>query len=513
MPRVAPEANVIQPHRHGVGARHHAAATAKPAEFVALLGETDDTPTASPSPQGSLLAAASGLPASIQPNAPTGDAQPSIVPQIAENTDCGSEDQSAATPPPAPAATADTDGGTEVKEKASKLEDATISAIDDVKPAGTDTGPPAPTSDGTAPAQAVVVAVAPAQVAAIAAPPPAAVPITDVPVANGPVIPAGEPASDRAAIIAELAPSNAAAAAGTRGAPPEGAGRPAAEDGKGQPPRKGAAGLSGIEARSSGNNATKAVHAKPGGGTDDAAPAAGGDEQDDPRVEAKAGPNAPPSGQSEVARARPVRAVGAEAEQKLGETSIRPPAETQADGAADRSVTQLAVLQQPGERAANVVAAAAPAGGYAAGSIATAVPIAGLALQIAARAQAGSNRFEIRLDPPELGRIDVRLDVDREGRVSSRLVAEKAETLELLRREAPELERALQQAGLKTSDNGMQFTLRDQSFGGANQDSRDSYWGAAAKLVVQDPEMDAVDSLPGNRDRSLQLGTGIDIRV
>src|SRR5262249_27286512 len=155
-----------------------------------------------------------------------------------------------------------------------------------------------------------------------------------------------------------------------------------------------------------------------------------------------------------------------------------------------------------------------PAAAYTSDPIATAVPIAGLALQIAARAQAGNNRFEIRLDPPELGRIDVRLDVDREGRVSSRLVAEKAETLELLRREAPELERALQQAGLKTSDNGMQFTLRDQSFGGANQGSTDGYWrSSAAKLVVPDPEMAAADGLPGNSDRALRLGAGIDIRV
>src|SRR5262249_35481774 len=48
------------------------------------------------------------------------------------------------------------------------------------------------------------------------------------------------------------------------------------------------------------------------------------------------------------------------------------------------------------------------------------VPVAGLAVEIAARAQAGRNRFEIRLDPPELGRIDVRLDVDASGQVTSR---------------------------------------------------------------------------------------------
>src|SRR5262249_22734419 len=97
-----------------------------------------------------------------------------------------------------------------------------------------------------------------------------------------------------------------------------------------------------------------------------------------------------------------------------------------------------------------------------------AVPIAGLAVQIASRAPDGNKRFDIRLDPPELGRIDVRLDVDQGGKVTSRLIVERADTLDLLRRDAPQLERALQHAGLNT-DGGLQFSLRDQSFAGRDQ--------------------------------------------
>jgi chemotaxis protein MotD len=138
-----------------------------------------------------------------------------------------------------------------------------------------------------------------------------------------------------------------------------------------------------------------------------------------------------------------------------------------------------------------------------------AIPIAGLALEIAARAQSGNTRFEIRLDPPELGRVDVRLDVDRHGQVTSRLVVEKAETLDLLRREAPELERALQQAGLKTGDSGLQFTLRDQSFAGGDRDTG----GRAARLLVTDPELAAVDAATTSYGRNLRLGSGVDIRI
>ena len=92
-----------------------------------------------------------------------------------------------------------------------------------------------------------------------------------------------------------------------------------------------------------------------------------------------------------------------------------------------------------------------------------AIPFAGVAIEIAGKALAGKNHFEIRLDPPELGRIEVRLDVDRDGNVTSRMIADRADTLDLLRRDASGLERALQDAGLKTSDNGLQFSLRDQS--------------------------------------------------
>ena len=138
-----------------------------------------------------------------------------------------------------------------------------------------------------------------------------------------------------------------------------------------------------------------------------------------------------------------------------------------------------------------------------------AVPIAGLAVEIVARAQDGSKRFEIRLDPPELGRIDVRLDVDQAGKVTSRLVVERAETLDLLRRDAPQLERALQHAGLNT-EGGLEFSLRDQSF--ANRDQqRDG--GQPSRLIIPEDEPVAAEAARRGYGRMIGLGGGVDIRV
>jgi flagellar hook-length control protein FliK len=137
-----------------------------------------------------------------------------------------------------------------------------------------------------------------------------------------------------------------------------------------------------------------------------------------------------------------------------------------------------------------------------------AVPIAGLAVEIVSRAEAGLKRFDIRLDPPDLGRIDVRLDVDHNGRVTSRLIVERADTLDLLRRDAPSLERALQQAGLKT-DGGIDFSLRDQSF--RDQAPRDN--APLTRLIVPDDEPAATEAALRGYGRLIGLGGGVDIRV
>jgi flagellar hook-length control protein FliK len=170
--------------------------------------------------------------------------------------------------------------------------------------------------------------------------------------------------------------------------------------------------------------------------------------------------------------------------------------------------TQILAAQHPAEGIA-AASPATPAGSAPEAGVA-AVPLAGLAVEIAARAQAGRNRFEIRLDPPELGRIDVRLDIDRGGHVTSRLTVDRVETLDALWRDAGDLQKALQEAGFKTADNGMQFTLRDHSFAGRDQSFPTP---ATARVVVPAPELVVSDIMPTGYGRLLRPGGGIDIRV
>lgn len=85
-----------------------------------------------------------------------------------------------------------------------------------------------------------------------------------------------------------------------------------------------------------------------------------------------------------------------------------------------------------------------------------------LALHIAARWAKGESRFTIRLDPPELGPIDVNLNVNRHGHAQAVLAVEKPQTLDLLLRDAPTLERALKDAGLELGGN-LSFSLKEDA--------------------------------------------------
>jgi flagellar hook-length control protein FliK len=164
---------------------------------------------------------------------------------------------------------------------------------------------------------------------------------------------------------------------------------------------------------------------------------------------------------------------------------------------------------------AALTTAAAPTAAAATSPSPMAVPIAGLAVEIASPALAGKNRFEIRLDPPELGRIDVRLDVDRDGKVTSRLVVDRPETLDILRRDAPALERSLQEAGLKTADDALQFSLRDQGgSGGQNPYSPNN--GSpenATRALIPDRGLPAVELATAGYSRVSGTSAGVDIRV
>lgn len=141
------------------------------------------------------------------------------------------------------------------------------------------------------------------------------------------------------------------------------------------------------------------------------------------------------------------------------------------------------------------------------------VPVDQLAVEIATRAGKGERRFDIRLDPPELGRIDVRLEIDSKGNTTTKLIVERSETLDMLKQDARGLERALQNAGLKTDAGGLQFSLQqDAQTHQGNQNRAPEMRGGRPDIVPVDAEASTPVAI---RDASLaaQLRGGVDIRI
>jgi flagellar hook-length control protein FliK len=104
----------------------------------------------------------------------------------------------------------------------------------------------------------------------------------------------------------------------------------------------------------------------------------------------------------------------------------------------------------------------------------TAPPTAQIAVHIVRAVGDGISRFNVQLQPAELGRVEVKLEVNREGAVRAMVTAERQETVDQLQRDSRALERALQDAGLKTDSQNLQFSLRGGQNGRGLSENRTS---------------------------------------
>ena len=102
-----------------------------------------------------------------------------------------------------------------------------------------------------------------------------------------------------------------------------------------------------------------------------------------------------------------------------------------------------------------------------------------MAVEIARRVASGGDELTIRLDPVELGRIQVRLSFDEQGSLRAVVAADSPVALEMLRRDAGELGRALTNAGVQSDAQSFQFDARGGQAG--NSDARQTWGGRGEK--------------------------------
>ena len=85
-----------------------------------------------------------------------------------------------------------------------------------------------------------------------------------------------------------------------------------------------------------------------------------------------------------------------------------------------------------------------------------------VSVKISKAMQAGNDRISIQLKPAELGRIDVKMELTHDGRVMAVVTADNKDTLDLLRRDSGDLQKALENAGMQMDSGDMTFNLRGE---------------------------------------------------
>ncbi len=133
-----------------------------------------------------------------------------------------------------------------------------------------------------------------------------------------------------------------------------------------------------------------------------------------------------------------------------------------------------------------------------------------VAVHIAKASAEGIDKINVKLKPASLGHVDVQLDIAADGRVQIVVSADRADTLDLLQRDARGLERALNDAGLQMDQQSLSFNLRDQGTpqGNAGNETtgRMGWQGGAESADEPDP------AIGGYLNARAAVG-GVDIRV
>ncbi len=230
------------------------------------------------------------------------------------------------------------------------------------------------------------------------------------------------------------------------------------------------------------------------------------------------------SADAKSTEAKPVNSelakLGTEHQRSQGDGNAKAPADaapavSNANGATVKAADNFAAhLMSPTGHAAPASSTSSAARTATAPSSSADKPVAmvNVAVEISAKITSGKNQFDIRLDPEELGRIHVKVNVDRDGNVTTHMVADRRDTLDLLRRDTQGLERALQDAGLKTSDNSLQFSLRDQT----QQNQQNGHEGQASRQPAAEDEIATTLTttvIARDYGRYSLRPSGVDIRV
>ena len=135
-----------------------------------------------------------------------------------------------------------------------------------------------------------------------------------------------------------------------------------------------------------------------------------------------------------------------------------------------------------------------------------------VAIHVARAIDDGLDQIKIRLHPANLGRVEVKLEVAQDGRVAATIIADKADTLDMLQKDSRALEKALEEAGLRTDSESLNFGLRGEQDQTESGKSDEGHQNASGQDDNGSDDLDVLGVIPPSRPLTAPTGV-LDIFV
>lgn len=141
-----------------------------------------------------------------------------------------------------------------------------------------------------------------------------------------------------------------------------------------------------------------------------------------------------------------------------------------------------------------------------------------VAVQIKKGVAEGVDKISIKLDPGNLGKVEIKLEIGHDGRLTAIVAADKPETLQLLQQDVKNLEQSLRDSGLKTDQQSLSFTLRDQGQGNDGRDGQGGGYGrqrgrGGDEYADAGMNTDPAQLAAANAQRAAAARGGLDIKI
>ncbi|MDY4842223.1 MAG: flagellar hook-length control protein FliK [Alphaproteobacteria bacterium] len=122
----------------------------------------------------------------------------------------------------------------------------------------------------------------------------------------------------------------------------------------------------------------------------------------------------------------------------------------------------------------------------------------------------GVDKIDISLKPEELGHIEIKMHLAKNGKLQAEIVASRPETMEILQKEAQNLQKSFEDAGFQTDESSLSFSCREDNAQSGRQEQNYEMRRFIGEALDNDFSN---DNLSGYAESGWDGQSGLNIRV